>query len=67
MTIHHALHSISNIESLYLTNKISGHGLLQVKPTVENEIIYLNEYINEGLLINVWKKKYLNVTESTME
>ena len=46
MTAHRTLHPQSDIDRLYLPQKIGGRGLLQIRQTVEEEIRNLCEYIS---------------------
>ena len=71
MTVHRTLHPQSDIDRLYLPRRIGGRGLLQIRPTLEEDIRNLREYISsstesalkevitEGLLIvEDTKKEY---------
>ena len=46
MNMHHTIHPNSNVERLYLPQKIGGHGLLQIHEAVEELKINLNDYIS---------------------
>ena len=48
MTAHRILHPQSNIDRLYLLQRIGGRGLLQVRQTVEEEIRIFSEYISSS-------------------
>ena len=55
MTAHHTLNPQSDIDRLYLLQKIWGRGLLQIRQTVEEEIRNLSEYISSNTE-NVFKE-----------
>ena len=48
MTAHRILHPQSHIDRLYLSRRIGGRGLLQIRQTVEDEIRNLSEYISSS-------------------
>ena len=48
MTAHHTLHPQSDIDRLYLSRRIGGRRLLQIRQTVEEEIRNLSEYISSS-------------------
>lgn len=48
MSIHYALHHLSDIAILYLPYKNRHRGLCQVKQTVKEEICALSDYIKDS-------------------
>ena len=48
MTAHRILHPQSDIDRLYLLQRIGGRGLLQIRQTVEEAIKNLSEYISSS-------------------
>ena len=48
MTAHHTLHLQSDIDRLYLPQRIGVRGLLQIRQTAEEEIRNLSEYISSS-------------------
>ena len=48
MTVHRTLHPQTDIDRLYLPQRIGGRGLLQIRRIVEEEIRNLSEYISSS-------------------
>ena len=70
MTAHRTLHPQSDIDRLYLPQKIGGRGILQIRQTVEEKIRKLSEYIRsskESALKEVITEGLLTVEDTKKE
>ena len=69
MTAHRILHPQSDIDRLYLSRRIGGRGLMQIRQTVEEEIRNLSEYISstESALKEVITEGQLTVEDTKKE
>ena len=70
MSVHHALHTQSDVDRLHLPRQADERGLLQIKQTVEEEKRAFNDYIKNSLklaLKAVSDEEMLKVNESKSE
>ena len=66
-TSHNALHPRSNVDRIYLPRDKRGKGLKEIKDTVAEALIDLNQYVNgseEKILIAARKVKEINLEET---